>query len=75
MQPAKLLLLTPALLAEAQLTSIINGITSVIGDATSVGGVVTSGAGSVASDIIVRVLMKTRSRRSSDLLHRALAET
>ncbi len=55
MQLQQFLLLTPALLANAQdLTSIINGVTSVISDITSVGGditsaysVATNGAGSV----------------------------
>jgi hypothetical protein len=51
MQLSRFLLLTPALLASAQLTEIVDGITSIVsevtGGAASVFTVVTSEAGSV----------------------------
>ena len=42
MQLSRLLLLTPALLASAQFSEIVNGVTSVISEITSVGGDATS---------------------------------
>jgi hypothetical protein len=47
MQLSRFLLLTPALLASAQITQIVDGITSVVSDITSVGGEITGGAGSL----------------------------
>lgn len=51
MQLSRLLLLTPALLASAQITEIVDGVTSIVSEITSAGGEITSLGGSIGTRI------------------------